>query len=860
MRRFFIKNVVLALICCLIAPSMIFASSIREVKYRYESSSSNYTAEKLSHPNSNIKEADGIIDFENGDPDTGQNYSWTSVGYGKYMYVGTCYAAMYNTMRQMAYEYNMDLEEFKAMVNVLYNETLYVGDEKNNPDAKNRAVIIKLNTETLEVSIIQPPSSIGGYRASIEFKDKLYFSATGSTPYLLEIDPKTDETKVVYKSQKPSNPSISTGIRGLTVVGDELIASMIGDNGAYIVSSPNPSKGESSFKKICTQEDLLDYPAYLYTDSIFGGSIWDMVCFNDKLYFTVVTGKNGDKSAFAMFSGEKNKNGEWNFNPIIGKDEDNTKYPIGLGASRSGAANLQVFDNHLYIGGYNDPMVALSDVLNFKFENLYKDLSEPVNLWRMDKNEDIELVAGEPIELFSSVVGNQSSGFGSNLNQYVWDMETYQGKLYVGTFNIGSLAYPIMQLTNGDILDMTDEEIEIQIKHIKELMEILQQKNEILSIEEQIANDEVIEEDVVKEDIVEDESIKEETNEDVVIEEKANEGIINEDNTEITSYEETIEEKEDVNNNENNVLIQENKEIIDSLNSLNENLEVISDNLDSNYEKSLKNKSVSNQEIVLKNLEQAKEIYEEYKDKLSKETIENLENLLNEDNIQNFKYFIESCKYLSEGERGFSLLVSEDGKNFEKITSNGFSDPYNHGLRTFSKTTTGLCIGTANPFNGTQIWRIVDNSVGKTKNSTVDKTEVIYDKYKKEEVKFEVGYNRNTLDSVQQNYKNLTEGKEFTLEDGNIVFNKEYLDALDLGTYSFRFRFSNNSFIDVEIKVIDSTSGNLEDTDDSGNIGNLNNSGSIQTGDDFIIEIFIAVSILCIIGLFAVNKKRKIKN
>ena len=137
-------------------------------------------------------------------------------------------------MKKMAYELNMELSELKAIVNVLYNGTLYVGDEKNNPEAQNRAVIVKLNTETLEVSIIEPPKNMGGYRASIEFKDKLYFSATGTTPYLLEIDPKTDETKVVYKSQKPSSPSISTGIRGLTVVGDELIASMIGDNGAYI--------------------------------------------------------------------------------------------------------------------------------------------------------------------------------------------------------------------------------------------------------------------------------------------------------------------------------------------------------------------------------------------------------------------------------------------------------------------------------------------------------------------------------------------------------------------------------------------------------------------------------------------------
>ena len=854
------KNMVISLIICIVMTTTAFAGSSRQVKYTYESNNGNYTAGKLSHPENGPKEDDGIIDFENGDADIGQNYSWSSVGYGKYMYIGTCYGAMYNTMKKMAYELNMELSELKAIVNVLYNGTLYVGDEKNNPEAQNRAVIVKLNTETLEVSIIEPPKNMGGYRASIEFKDKLYFSATGTTPYLLEIDPKTDETKVVYKSQKPSSPSISTGIRGLTVVGDELIASMIGDNGAYIVSSTEPSKGESSFKTICTQEDLLDYPAYLYTDSIFGGSIWDMVCFNNKLYFTVVTGKNGDKSSFAMFRGENDENGKWTFEPIIGKEEDNTKYPLGLGASRSGAANLEVYNNHLYIGGYNDPMIALSDVLNFNFENLYKDLSEPVNLWRMDKSEDIELVAGEPNKLFSKRVGNQTSGFGSSLNQYVWDMEVYQGKLYLGTFNIGSLAYPIMQFTNGDVLDMTKEEIESQIKYIKELIEILSNKQNSSSkleevISEETETEEISEETINKKNVNEEDNNEENSNKDIDIKEE--------------TISENINEESVVKTSEKEVLTQENEKIIDSLEEMSKNLEVITEELDSTYEDNTSNRSISEQEIVLKCLEDAKKIYEEYKDELSEESIESLDKLLNKEKIQNFKYFIESCKYLSKGQRGFSLLVSEDGKNFETITNDGFSDPYNHGLRTFSKTTTGLTIGTANPFKGTQVWKITDNNADSIKDSIVDNNKATYDKYKKEEVAFKIRYNGNTLESVQKDYKSLTEGTEYTLKDEYIVFSTDYLDTLDLGTHEFRFRFSNNGFVDVKVEVIDSSS---EDTDNpekpndttkpNNNDKNESISGpnNIQTGDDSGIVILTILSVCCLVALFILNRKNRMKS
>ena len=75
-----------------------------------------YTFEKLSHPEKDVKTADGVVDYLGDgavdvvtDPeaegynagDRGQNYAWAAVGYGDWIYVGTCYAAIGNTLSLM---------------------------------------------------------------------------------------------------------------------------------------------------------------------------------------------------------------------------------------------------------------------------------------------------------------------------------------------------------------------------------------------------------------------------------------------------------------------------------------------------------------------------------------------------------------------------------------------------------------------------------------------------------------------------------------------------------------------------------------------------------------------------------------
>lgn len=94
----------------------------------YTSPTSRYQAQKFSHPDAGVGEIDGIIEYDSGENDRGQNYSWSAQGYGDYMYVGTCYAAIYATINIMAKQSGVDVEVFKAGLNALYNGTIYMGD------------------------------------------------------------------------------------------------------------------------------------------------------------------------------------------------------------------------------------------------------------------------------------------------------------------------------------------------------------------------------------------------------------------------------------------------------------------------------------------------------------------------------------------------------------------------------------------------------------------------------------------------------------------------------------------------------------------------------------------------------------
>lgn len=595
-------------------------------------SKDDQTFEKITHPEKGVKTADGIVDYLGDgavavvtDPedaaynagDRGQNYAWSAVGYGDWLYVGTCYAAIGNTLSLMKSSLGDEYDDkvLAATFDALYNGTFFLTEEDGG---RPKGVLVKINTKTGETKVLMS-GSYNGYtplfRNALEYNGKLYFCGSvhvngrSGLPSVYEIDPTDDSYKAVYVGLSSMQDygaaykkGISTGIRGMCVYNGKLVISNVfanattGESGATILASSNPSEG---FTVIASQRDLFDYPAYTYRDSIYGGSVWDMVEYNGHLYVSICTGTeenapdDNTMQSFAIVRGDEKADGTFTWTPLIGDQEkDGARYTFGIDPerTRSGAANLIVYNDHLYIGEYNDEEIALERILFAKTGKnadgqfgggldcrfINANLEQSVNLYRMDRDENMELVVGNATRMFpNGSLSGLGSGFGRSENQYIWRMQVYDGKLYVGTFDTSSMLECIGQFVNGNLLTRTPAQWKTQWEYLKALMKALQMTDP----------------------------------------------------------------------------------------DGNGNPDTLAQTIKFSYK------------FVFENI-----------------------------TVSNIASEIRLLNYLRKAKQGFDLYVSEDGVNFQTITVDGFGDPYNHGLRAFAVTDQGLCLGTANPFYGTQVW------------------------------------------------------------------------------------------------------------------------------------------------------------
>ena len=684
-----------------------------------------YTFEKISHPTKGTMSADGIVDYigdgkvgvitDTNDSnyntgDRGQSYSWSALAYGDWLYVGTCYAAMGNTLTLMdgVLGDKFDKDVMEAALKAMFNNTFFYGQTKpdGTQDTDSEGILVKVNTKTGEMKLLLSKSMNGVapmFRNAVAYKDKLYFCGGVHTdggsglPSVYEIDPADDSYKAVYVGLNSPQDNfaaykagISIGIRGMCVYNDELVISNVymnaatGESGAVILASSNPSEGQSSFRTIATQADMFNYPAYHYEDSIYGGSVWDMAEYNGHLYVSICTGTpdnapdDNSMQSFAIIRGDRNEDGTYSWTQLVGDQSQGARYVFGIdpARTRSGAANLTVYKDKLYIGEYNDEEIALERILFDKSSNgsesslggidcsfVNANLEQSVNLYAMDENENMELVMGDKTDMFpNGATSGLGSGFGHNENQYIWRMQVYDGKLYVGTFDTSSLLEPIGQFSNGDIIGMTPEQWRQQMQLIKELLQLLMDKygtSPIATIDENEEGEEVTSEIVDDAASDDEEEAFESDIADLVDMMDMTPEVLEGDST-VT----TLCDEESVDNRENSL-----RDFADYYSNMLEGYNEIS----ANYE-----------------------LPDDLKDAF--------ETLLSQDKLDKINSVIECLIYMRDAERGFDMYVTEDGTNFTKLTTSGFGDPYNHGLRVFAITNQGLCLGTANPFYGTQLW------------------------------------------------------------------------------------------------------------------------------------------------------------
>ena len=710
-----------------------------------KASKKNFDPKKDSDKHKKEVFADGLLDYvpggavgipnasrgANGQGDRGQTYSWAAFAYGDWMYVSTLYNSTASTGGLLGHPTD------KKQMQEVYGGDMFV-EQVDGQDSGS--TLAKINVKTGQVKLLMAKSKNGletSFRNAVEYNGKLYFcGSVNHLPSIFEIDPKTDAFQCVYQDPSmrtyPGGPGaawkearkrqICPTIRGLSVFKDHLVISTVGmDGNPYIAISDNPTSGE--FKQIAwTWKDkkhtvpgeLFGYPACKIPDSIMGGSIWEMVEFNDKLYVAICTGtednapdseikedEDGNKrkviktmQSFALVSGECNGNPEdpdnWTWTPVVGdKKKDGAKYTFGIDPERerSGACNLVVFKDHLYIGEYNDTQISFANMMDGETDFLCRNMDQSVSLYRMDKKDNIEKVMGDSTRMFPRALsGINESGFGRRETQYIWQSRVFNGKLYLGTFDETTILYPIADMAMEQSSNSDKKEMSKNLNAVTEEAEQAS-KARSLSAEEQSVYSEILDEkeffDTRKEaGTFADFSYAETDDPNVLLPEAAyDDSNLIEVNSPATLYLALQVENELMNVDQSNWSVQEK---LAAKVRYTDQFKEIAAYIDSEPE--------------------------DVPDSLM-ETAETFASPRARTNINNLS---DVLKYLKDCIPGFDMYVSSDGKHFNEITREGLGDPYNQGLRAFASNddpeNPWMTVGTANPFYGTQIWRM-DNSV-----------------------------------------------------------------------------------------------------------------------------------------------------
>lgn len=516
MKKKFMKTCLAAALSAALAIATVAPAFAADFTPKYTYSGDGMTFEKVSHANSPTETADGIVDYTgngsiapyvqgvsaDGNGDRGQSYSYASASYGDWVYINTMYGGLGANAILNRGLGELTPDAAAALINIMYNGTMYTGE----PDGKSAGgMLVKFNVKTGETRILMSKDTNGimpTFRSAIKLNNKLYFvgmiidannkqltsqeiayatAVQNGFPCIYEVDPaNNDKLTCIYNCVDTNGfrqlvkDNVFTSTRAIGTYEGAMIAGVLDTNGVFLVASKDPSQGQSSFSVIADMNDLFNYPAYHRSDVNGGGGIYQVLEYNGDLYVVICTGTPNNKNeatgtlqTFAIVkgtcSGDVTDKNAWTWSVLAGDEADGARYPFGLDTERvsAGACTLQVYNDYLYIGDYNDVSSALQGfVLKNEFTTQATNLEQSVNLYRMDKNENIEKVVGDPTEAFPTSLSGLGSGYTSNsllkkmgthMNQYTWQTTVYNGKMYVGTMDTTTLLEPLAKYTNGDI-------------------------------------------------------------------------------------------------------------------------------------------------------------------------------------------------------------------------------------------------------------------------------------------------------------------------------------------------------------------------------------------------------------------------
>ena len=702
-----------------------------------------------------------------GNGDRGQSYSYAAASSGDWVYIGTMYGGLgvQAILNRDMTSLGLTSKQATALIQTMYAGNMYLGE----PDGKSAGgMLFKFNVKTGKTKILMSKSTgidggkgvIPTFRSAFKMNGKLYFEGMvmdtnnkdltqqeiqtamayqNGFPCIYEVDPANNDklTKVYdsvdvdgFRSLVKGNVFTSTraiGSFGNTLIAGDLKPTADGKGKALLVASKTPSD-PNSYKVIADMASFDNLPAIHRQDVNGGGGIYQVQEFNGKLYVVVCTGdtstlneETGTMRSFAIYVGENKgdstNKADWTWRPLVGDTAKGAKYYYGLDKSRvsAGACTLQVYGDHLYIGDYNDVSSALQGfVTKSNFVTQATNLEQSVNLYRMDKNENVEMLVGDKNDTFpkggSTGLG---SGYDNHMNQYTWQTTVHEGKMYLSTMNTTTLLEPIAQFTNGDILNMNEKDWNNTVHYLRVFLRLLwgmgpTDPASAIATQSNDQNAKVTTQTMPSTD-----------NPEALVDWAR----IQAGKDASAAQPQTTDAKSVTNAKPISLTAAQTKELVDGIKdgsivpgslAASGSSDEASQLFDINNELDNLGSQLSDKGSAdfANNYGEVTDAFFSIADIIPDKFKGLYEMLVKLTSKANLKAYAKSLPYLAKSKRGFNLFeitdrsAANEGVTVGTVTDNGFGDPFNHGLRIFCDTDDYMVVGTANPFYGTQLWRV----------------------------------------------------------------------------------------------------------------------------------------------------------
>lgn len=702
-----------------------------------------------------------------GNGDRGQSYSYAAASSGDWVYIGTMYGGLgvQAILNRDMTSLGLTSKQATALIQTMYAGNMYLGE----PDGKSAGgMLFKFNVKTGKTKILMSKSTgidggkgvIPTFRSAFKMNGKLYFEGMvmdtnnkdltqqeiqtamayqNGFPCIYEVDPANNDklTKVYdsvdvdgFRSLVKGNVFTSTraiGSFGNTLIAGDLKPTVDGKGKALLVASKTPSD-PNSYKVIADMASFDNLPAIHRQDVNGGGGIYQVQEFNGKLYVVVCTGdtstlneETGTMRSFAIYVGENKgdstNKADWTWRPLVGDTAKGAKYYYGLDKSRvsAGACTLQVYGDHLYIGDYNDVSSALQGfVTKSNFVTQATNLEQSVNLYRMDKNENVEMLVGDKNDTFpkggSTGLG---SGYDNHMNQYTWQTTVHEGKMYLSTMNTTTLLEPIAQFTNGDILNMNEKDWNNTVHYLRVFLRLLwgmgpTDPASAIATQSNDQNAKVTTQTMPSTD-----------NPEALVDWAR----IQAGKDASAAQPQTTDAKSVSSAKPISLTAAQTKELVDGIKdgsivpgslAASGSSDEASQLFDINNELDNLGSQLSDKGSAdfANNYGEVTDAFFSIADIIPDKFKGLYEMLVKLTSKANLKAYAKSLPYLAKSKRGFNLFeitdrsAANEGVTVGTVTDNGFGDPFNHGLRIFCDTDDYMVVGTANPFYGTQLWRV----------------------------------------------------------------------------------------------------------------------------------------------------------